>query len=181
MNQFGKMSKYDYENLKLQYTDKNVVNKLNSNLVEDLKINFPKIDTKINNPQIKKENEKNEFIIYSKKSYDLFGEEEKNITHNNPFINNENLFKNRKLCDIRKNEQEGSYHDLIKFNLGIIKNDNWGSTINNLYNYDSNINFNKNNLPKLDHNINRFDDNIKKKTLKSHSIKLPRTRIKSKT
>lgn len=135
---FGKISKYDYEQMKLKYSSDAISNNLKIGQITQkefykqptqiLNKNVIKIEDNITNNDIKKL--KHEKIVIN--SNRLI----KELVHNNPyesdqFVMNENIFKNRKVSQMKTNNSvKKDYNEMNNFNLGIINNNFWGSNDN---------------------------------------------------
>lgn len=152
---FGKMSKYDYEKLKKKYNSENFeipdkINKNRSGISNAFDLNYKDFNLgKIAQKEIIKNISKGDEIIretivksdFTKLKKSLEPINVPNISNRNPLIDktniiNENIFKNRKVSDMKKKRKEShDYNEMNNFNLNLINN--WGSNgIDSNFNLD---------------------------------------------
>jgi hypothetical protein len=186
-DKFGKMSKYDYEKLKKQYNSDNseTQNKQNKNNFDIYNANVHNQDlnlVKIAQREILNNISKEEKIIkgpiiksdFTKLKNTLDPPNITNIPNiqsRNPSLSNqssvnifnENIFKNRKVSDMKKKRKESNdFKEMNNFNLNLINN-NWGSRgIEN--NYSSSLGEGK---------ISTYYNNAPMKPILSNRIKDP--------
>jgi hypothetical protein len=125
--------------------------------IKNIKDKLDNRDNKDSKENIKISNIKNEIILSNKNLHDeLYSKNLKDdavlnlnddllpkiqshykTNFNYEKINNENIFKNRKISDLRKDSKiDMNYNEMNNFNYDIIKNRNWGK---NLYKKDGEI------------------------------------------
>lgn len=143
--QFGKLSIHEYETMKNQINvqinnkpntewNNNInANKHNNTIVNTNNFNIGKIANQIFQKEFKKETNYrlnniliNNDNIDEMKSKFIFSEN----NGLNSLINNEDLFKKRKISVMRCDKISNDYEEMNKFNLNIIKNQNWGTNGN---------------------------------------------------
>ncbi len=143
LDKFGKMSKYEYDRMRQQYNSESS-NRNNPIYKEDF--NFGKIaerdiltkkeenllgvaNSNINGNRLLIKSD----LVKLKNTFEAPNSTYKQLSyHKSESVINENIFKNRKLTEMKKGKLESvEYKDMDNFNKGIINNHQWGSEINN--------------------------------------------------